>query len=170
MKKHIVFLDFDGVLNSTTWYGVVWDSVVMGEGDLPPGCDKDFDPENVRAVAQLIRALDADVVVSSSWRHLPEVPDRLVKVGLPRPVGITPDDPERIRGKEIAAWLALHPEVEDYLILDDDVDDIQPYHNGHVVKTSVHAGFTEDLLKGVLAALRNRFRTAPAPSLEDSHA
>lgn len=162
MKKHVLFLDFDGVLNNTSWYSK--------DDEVPPGIDRDFDPENIRAVAQLIRALDADLVVTSSWRHLPEVPDRLVAIGLPRPVGITPRDPERIRGKEIAAWLALHPEVEDYLILDDDVEDIQPYHPGRVVKTSVYAGFTEELLKELLGAPILQFRTAPAPSPEDSHA
>ena len=148
MRERIVFLDFDGVLNNVGWFSLAWDE------NLPEGCDKDFDQENVEAVKKLVTAFDADIVVSSSWRHLPEVPDRLVAVGLPRPVGLTPDDPERNRGREISAWLAKHPEVEDYLVLDDDVADILPEHSGHVIQTSITTGFTSDLLKEALATPR----------------
>jgi hypothetical protein len=37
-------------------------------------------------------------------------------------VGITPNEPSRVRGEEIKAWLDKHPEVTDYAILDDDSD------------------------------------------------
>lgn len=47
------------------------------------------------------------------------------------------------RGKEIQAWLDLHPDVTDFVIIDDR-NDMQPNMN-HLVQTVLKDGLTEEL-------------------------
>jgi hypothetical protein len=76
---------------------------------------------------------DTKICVSSTWKHhfgtkgyvsTPEKwEDAFIKLGF-NPgtyVGIT-GDRRTLRGEEIKDWLDNHPEVEDYVILDDDSD------------------------------------------------
>jgi hypothetical protein len=76
---------------------------------------------------------DTKICISSTWKHhfgtkgnisTPEKwEDSFVKLGF-KPgtyVGIT-GDRRGLRGQEIKEWLDKHPEVEDYVILDDDSD------------------------------------------------
>jgi hypothetical protein len=76
---------------------------------------------------------DIKICVSSVWKHhfgtegyvsTPERwEDAFIKLGF-KPgtyVGIT-GDRKTLRGQEIQEWLDKHPEVEDYVILDDDGD------------------------------------------------
>ena len=52
------------------------------------------------------------------------------------------------RGAEIAYWLIKHPEVTNYVILDDESSDIIDWHPNSLVKTSLYSGLTEeDILK-----------------------
>lgn len=52
------------------------------------------------------------------------------------------------RGAEIAYWLIKHPEVTNYVILDDESSDIIGWHPNNLVKTSLYSGLTkEDILK-----------------------
>jgi len=44
------------------------------------------------------------------------------------------------RGAEIASWLHARGGCSNYVVLDDDVHDILPYHKGHVVQTSYANG------------------------------
>ena len=125
----IVFLDFDGVMNSEQWF---W------RGGAPGG--EQFDPESVVALNEITVRTGARIVVSSSWRHfhddaaLREILGRNGVSGLM--IGSTPrlgrnevgppdcDFGERPaeRGDEIEAWLDEHPEVSSFVILDDDSD------------------------------------------------
>lgn len=112
----VVFLDIDGVLNShrsCVAYGG-YPMAVTGR-DLAM-----FDEVAVRLVAGIVKAAGAKVVLSSTWRkdadwHL---------IGPALGMEIIDRTPVRMgrRGEEIAAWLAEHPEVECYAIVDDDSD------------------------------------------------
>ncbi len=51
------------------------------------------------------------------------------------------------RGAEIAYWLKQHPDVDSFVILDDDIADIKPYYKKEHIRTS----FTEDGLTYELA-------------------
>src|SRR5262245_61339122 len=53
MTRRVIFLDFDGVLAPIRQ----WDRY----GDLDPGC--------VRVLNEIVAGGDAEVVVSSTWRH-----------------------------------------------------------------------------------------------------
>lgn len=117
--RPIIFLDFDGVLNSLR-------SVLAtgrGGGHSP-------DPMAVGLMARLARHADANVVVSSAWRigvtldSLRETLTRWNGVDIAdRVIDKTPQHGE-CRGAEIAQWLAEHPSQHNgcYVIVDDDAD------------------------------------------------
>lgn len=108
----IVFLDFDGVL--LTW------RTRMAHG----GASSNGRPDGVVcALLNRVCALGIHIVVSSAWRdHEPSCKQKLAQGGLLR--FLHPDWRTNPKGyarpKEIADWLAAHPEVTDYRILDDE--------------------------------------------------
>ena len=106
----MIFLDIDGVVAPIRR----WDRY----GDLDRAC--------LQVLNAIVASGDADVVVSSTWRHgktvaeLQEMLDAAGFVG--RVVDKTPSDiPGAGRGEEIAAWLADHA-VSGYVIIDDHAD------------------------------------------------
>lgn len=108
----VVFLDFDGViLTKATKF-------------------RHPDPECIGYLNEICHHNRAAVVVSSSWRNigLGRCRAMLKEAGFTGKVlSITPVLPfkkgeYRTRGEEIAAWLALHPEVQNYIIIDDEDD------------------------------------------------
>lgn len=116
--KPVIFLDFDGVLNSTR--------SVLAFG----GCGRhQFDPVAVDLVARLAGSANATVVVSSSWRIGSSVEELRAILGeysttlTARVIDMTPTHGQ-CRGAEIAQWLAEHPNEHNraYVILDDDAD------------------------------------------------
>lgn len=124
----VIFLDFDGVV---VCLPQEWDYTLDG---------KRVHALNRDAVARLNRVVEATgavVVVSSSWRHhqaLERLSGYLRRAGfVGEVIDITPDLATlggRLglvyeageRGHEVAVWLAEHPEVESYVVLDDDAD------------------------------------------------
>lgn len=62
------------------------------------------------------------------------------------------------RGIEISEWLSRHPEVESYVILDDEIEDIKPFHPNNYVKTDFYSyGLTTELAKKAVDILNKRF-------------
>ncbi|MFA5488824.1 MAG: HAD domain-containing protein [Candidimonas sp.] len=130
----IVFLDIDGVL--------VCHRVHCAYGD--EGEMKRFDPA---AVALLNRYADRTViVVSSTWRKYntrESMETIFAQNGLVVPLH---DDWKTIvgrgfRGDEVDEWLSRHPEVTDYVCVDDDGDFHD--HQRHI-KTHCHDGFVAE--------------------------
>ena len=109
-------MDIDGVLNSNR------SCIALG------GCPHDvigyhrdrFDEVSVRLVRHLCAISGAQIVLSSSWRILHDYKD--VARGLELPIIDATPRLAGNRGSEIAAWLADHPEVQTYAIVDDDSD------------------------------------------------
>lgn len=107
--RRVLFLDVDGVLNTR------------------PGS---LDEDKLELLRHLIVMSGASVVVSSSWRTVPEQYERLLKalagIGVV-PIGCTPDLTiekagiflSKDRWQEIQAWLDAHPTVDQWVILDD---------------------------------------------------
>lgn len=129
----VLFLDIDGVLNHTR----TLDNCEPGR--IPA------DPQCVARVNKLLEQSGAKVVISSSWRKLApytELAPLLAREGLRADIiGETPDlinnamwltewrtrtgscYYERLeRGHEIRQYLADHPEIEEFVILDDGND------------------------------------------------
>lgn len=133
----VIFLDFDGVLN-----------VIPQGHDYYGGI---FHPEFVENLRRIINETGAKLVISSSWRH--GGLERMRKMWEHRQypgeiIGITPDlrwrtkdsdldrnEDKMVRGDEIQSILDQHPQISNYVIIDDD-NDMLPSQRGNFVITS----------------------------------
>lgn len=123
----IVFLDFDGVLNTRRHIKQVdLDPAWVLGGGPPEQIAKMLCEQRIALLDGLLTQADARIVYSTSWRlHWPQqtLTEMLTLRGLSAehaPVGVTPSLPTRNRGSEIAAWLEESgQDVESFVILDD---------------------------------------------------
>ena len=131
----VLFLDIDGVVNNKR-------------------TEKKFrrlmaiDPAMAALVQRIVQNTGCEIVLSSSWRLFQlgrdEVESKVCKLA-----DITPFLRARTpRGYEIKAWLARHPEVEHYAILDD-ADSILPEHRANFFQTTWETGLTDDIALAV---------------------
>ena len=145
----VIFLDIDGVLNDQTWLHLM---------------DTEIDKTRVARLAEIVKATGAVIVLSSSWRTLPDelddidmwvwtqftdalheygisVYDRTPVIGMDRPL-------------EIRTWLDQHKgQVEAFVSIDDDYQkvDYEKYDIGDcLVKTSFYG------VGGSLGGLQDR--------------
>lgn len=145
----LIFLDFDGVLNSNLFYQ---QTRVRGEdGKLQlPIPEVDLDPRNVKYLNKLIKDTEAKVVVSSTWRlgrTVEELQKILESVGF---VGEVIDKTKdlrygdggkwSVRGNEIHCWMDENHTKYDfdqyhfknYVIFDDDSDMLYWQRNNYI--------------------------------------
>ena len=146
-KLKVLFLDIDGVMNSQeTLTRSTRSGSIMG-----------IDPFMSFLVGKIKLDTGCEIVLSSSWRHMPdgvkEVESKLGKL-----YGMTPTSNSGIRGNEIKAWLADHPEVTRYAILDDD-SDFDP--DMPLFKTSFAWGLNEEIAKEVTDFLNADLEALP---------
>lgn len=135
----VLFLDFDGVLNShqsaTFWHNkrdqAKWENELYKEwqGSLKEYLAQEFCPIALSNVEELVRRIpDLKIVVSSTWR-LGETVETLKKILHPAKlvsdaiIDVTPYIGfSKPRGQEIQLWLDKHPDVTNFVIVDDDGD------------------------------------------------
>ena len=114
-----------------------------------------IDPSAVATLNDIARRWDLKVVVSSSWRVMPDLDTLLWQKGVEAEIiGKTPFRAGP-RGCEIAQWLADHPEVTAYVILDDDAD--MGELRAHLVQTDYRYGLQAEHVDAVGLVLQ-RFR------------
>jgi hypothetical protein len=139
-----LFLDIDGVLNSTRSFYAFKTKVVPT--DKKHNEYGRIDPVTISMLQELHKECPFDIVISSSWRiiyPLSYIIEMFEHIGWVNPpiIDITPDK-TRFRGDEVQQWLDVHPEVTQYVILDDDSDfhPHQPYVkvNGRIGLTYVN--------------------------------
>lgn len=147
----VLFLDFDGVITT-------------------PESDWEIIPEKVEMIKGFLDKTGAKVVISSSWRaNSSDVQDTITKIKR-NPynpthecpleeyiIGVTPYENYSSRwnwvnprGLEIQRYLLNHPEITNYVIIDD--VDISPLENqeDHFVRTNCWDGITkEDIRKAI---------------------
>lgn len=114
----VIFLDFDGVLNTPAFLDEVGDYGAIAAAHQ-------IDTRAVDELNRLVGLTGAKVVVSSTWRRYHSV-EELQKLLESRGfrgevIGKTPEL-WCYRGAEIQDWLYEHLEVEQFVILDDDND------------------------------------------------
>ena len=147
----IIFLDFDGVLNSTpsfiTWRKARQEGLVHQYANPDASC--------VTLVNRLILAdPEIRVVLSTSWRTMGDIP--FLRNILINDFGLSKDaaamvidktcDPKlsgRRRGHEIAEWLLENASkgITHYVILDDNSDMTPEQIKSHFVQTNFDDGF-----------------------------
>lgn len=119
--KFAVFLDIDGVLNTRTTV------------ERTPDGYTGIDDARVDIIAKAVRKYgDTDIVLSSDWKELKQEDDdfiyltsKLEKQGL-KLAGKTSDHWNN-RGEGILRYLDSHPEIDEFVILDDNRFDFQDY-------------------------------------------
>ena len=140
----VIFLDIDGVLNDWDWYC---------EADIvKDGFESLLDPKRIALIQQLVDLTGARICLSTSWRIDPQCKSMLINKGLGTPstyIGQTPslDGPRR---NEISNWLAKHPEVTSYVVIDDDED---AGITNRFVHTDMCTGFTKEHLQEAVRIL-----------------
>jgi len=129
---NIVFLDFDGVLNSE-------------QSVQQLGTRYRFSKSSVAALNEILQATEARIVITSSWRNnwtLIENASFLKRDGVipNRVVGKTATL-EQERGLEIDAWLRSVPYPVTSFVILDDRDDIVT-HRDRLIRTNPQTGLT----------------------------
>lgn len=134
MSDKIIFLDIDGVLNSETDFTEAarkYDPVhaKLQKGELW----KIISAGKLALLNRIIKETDAKIVLSSTWRSKCDG-KKMTKIFQKYGdiwehdadifIGQTPNWSRRgctqeFRGREITQYLSEHPEIEDYIVLDD---------------------------------------------------
>lgn len=139
MANKIIFVDVDGVLNTVfttrTTHGYTF-----------------VDTRKVLRLRDIVERTGAQLVLSSTWRIV-DMPihrltyealaDEFRRVRCPVWVDSTPELRGAKRWQEINAWLMLHPEVDEFIILDDWGDELKPFAD-HLVLTSKFDGLNKE--------------------------
>lgn len=134
----VIFLDIDGVLNTSSKL----------EGDVFTDGGH-LNKNLIQLLNKLIEDTKAKVVISSTWRKLytqDQLYSILYNVGFNGEiVGMTGNSSHGFRGLEIRQWLLGHPEVTNYIILDDD-SDMLLWQANHFFNTDHEFGLTKKIV------------------------
>ena len=142
MNQPVIFLDFDGVLNTEQYQARLASDGKPTKDAWGPL----FDPRAVENLRRIIDATDARIVVTSSWRFAHRL-GRLRMMwevrGLPGDSlsALACDSMCMSRGEEIEDWLEEHGRP-DYVIIDD-LDDFLPSQHPRYVEINPIVGITE---------------------------
>lgn len=146
----VIFLDIDGVLNTSRSVVGLKDTIFYDEDTL--GCG--LDPVAIGLLHRICKMTDAKIVISSSWRivnTMDEIKDMFAdEFGWKNDliIGATPvindsDDTDR-RGREIQEWIDTNTVGDmnfQYIIIDDSSDMLDTQR-----KRFVHVDGTDGLL------------------------
>ena len=155
MNTKVIFVDVDGVLNcaKTTRRLKCWD------------CMPFVDTRKVLRLRDIVERTGAQLVLSSSWRvgrhekamyldrmALIELEREFKRVRCPLWVDYTPLIPMVDREVEVQKWLSLHPEVTNFVILDDLWEEF-PNMREWMVVTDPREGLTKERAELVVKML-----------------
>lgn len=158
-----LFLDFDGVINNpeTENRPYVWPAwhSYAGTRSIVKWVSQDL----IEKVEELRSWADADVVISSTWRHhykLDELREILAPIPSERIIGITPtsnrsfnySSSDSTRGHEIGVYLHNNP-CDRFIILDDlGPSEFLPDQRDKLIQTNDDFGIAEE---DIAAAKKN---------------
>jgi hypothetical protein len=138
----VLFLDIDGVLNHDATQ-----ERIKGRGGLVDGF-VGIDQALLKRFQTWLKDKDIKIVLSSTWRTDEGTMAELRANGIEW-IDVTPR--ARLRGDEVAQWLAEH-DVDRYAIIDD-VDEFLFDQMDFLVLTNPRIGITDDDLKQIDAIL-----------------
>ena len=112
----VIFLDVDGVLNSDEYFDKIKNLNI-------DGIQSEIDVEKIKMLNMAINETGAKIVLTSSWRYTrnaQELKKLLSEYGIP-----TDSTPfiQNKRGLEIKQSLLENPDVENFIIVDDELFD-----------------------------------------------
>ena len=149
---NVIFLDIDGVLNGYNFWNLLgWDIISKFKSNRLKSWYRELtEPfgvheSKVKRLAKIVHKTDAEVVISSSWRsglqsnNLSDSEKRLLDLFDKYDIEIydyTPILPSRKRENEIMAWLFRNPQVNKFIILDDENADLLCFIGKELIQTS----------------------------------
>ena len=142
----VIFLDYDGVVNNLVFHEIDGEPTFYSKNwDKNPN-KRDFSVNDFQAVAwlnKIVREFNCKIVVSSTWRMRKDYKECLYNAGFKGEIiGRTPKLEQHVshetRGREIKMWLDEHPDIEDFVILDDDAD--MWILKDHLIQTNTYRG------------------------------
>ena len=149
MKDSIIFLDFDGVLNTEQYQS----RLAVDGKPKKDAWGPLFDPRAVGNLRKIIESTRASIVISSSWRYIHrlgslrmmweirELPGEILDT---LPCGATYIS----RGEDIDSWLNQHGQPN-YVIIDD-LDDFYPSQHDRYIEINPIVGIsTVDVEKAI---------------------
>jgi len=149
---NVIFLDIDGVLNCR-------------RTPNPRSFPYVVDSKLLARLKQLLKKSRAKVVLSSTWRYDPIGLIAAKHWQVPF-IDVTPDMPHKPRRAEINAWLESHPEVERFVVIDDEDDGLDDLP---LFQPSSTTGLTTKICNGVYDYLAGKtdqdMRCAPMTRL-----
>jgi hypothetical protein len=174
MKDKIIFLDFDGVLNSIG----TKDRVVHPKN--PEWKVRGIDNFRVKLVSDLAKKYNAKIVISSTWREyntVPELQELLISRGFDPSIEFLGGTPvygaapmygwprlggsSSERGDEIDMWLHENGRDRTFLVLDDMWTRF--VETNQQVQTSEGTGFFQGLMKRASKILEKEYEREPEP-------
>lgn len=171
----VLFLDFDGVLNSETSF--LYESHRRSrdrEHGVGGPVNETLSLHCCAALREvLIKYPDLKIVLSTTWRTMFDLnwlKAKLAeyKIDSDRVIGKTPVDHDFFRrGIEIQMWLNEHPEVTHYVIIDDNDWEISHWHgNDRFVQTDWERGMGLVHAKELIWKLSSKNQQLVAERLE----
>lgn len=136
MENKIIFLDIDGVVCTLRSHFAFGDGLLMECWDIT-AC---------HMIKNICKKFDLKIVISSVWKADPKLKYYLSIFGLIEFLHkdyCTPNT-GKIRGDQIEEWLKKHPEVEDYIIIDDDQDFLEKQKNHFSHIKNPYDGFSTE--------------------------
>jgi HAD domain in Swiss Army Knife RNA repair proteins len=127
-----IFTDIDGVLNCRTTPN-------------PRHFPYIVDLKLLARFKSLVDRTGAQVILASTWRYDPAGIFSANYWGVPFS-DVTPDLPEKPRRDEILAWLSKHPDVNRYVVIDDEDDELDGLP---LFQPSSQIGLTDEIVAGV---------------------
>ena len=141
--NNIVFLDFDGVVNTIYWSQ--GPDGVYNQNVFKSGHQELNNKQAIGWLNELYRQCPYDIVVSSTWRmgmSVEELQHLLLKSGLHPDIKVIGKTPvlHTERGEEIQRWIDDHSFTGNFIIVDDDSDmcELLPY----LIQCDTYIGFT----------------------------
>ena len=142
MNSRVIFLDYDGVVNTPMWN----EKGTKCTYNFP----KDGKVNNFQAVqwiSECCKRFHFDIVVISTWRFDANYKECLINGGLREGIEILgrtdelSTEPWQIqRGKEVEKYLNEHPEIRFWMIIDD-CDEFLPSQKNHFIQPEDSTGF-----------------------------
>lgn len=156
MTKPIIFLDFDGVLNTEQYQARL---AVYGK-PAKDAWGPLFDPRAVANLHKIVATTDARIVISSSWRYIHRLGSLRMMWSvreLPYEIyDVIPAGASYIsRGEEIDCYLKAHPTDNYNYVIIDDLDDFTESQHSHFVETNPIVGITEKDANKAIEILTN---------------